>query len=58
LVSEPPPPATAGHAAGTAARSYPIGLKQIPSGHVQQTAGHSGTADAVAATSVAARTRR
>ena len=57
LVSEPPP-ATAGHAAGTAARSYPIGLKQVPSGHVQQTAGHSATPDAVTATSVAARTRR
>jgi len=58
LVSEPPPPETAGHAAGTAARSYPIGLKQVPSGHVQQTAGHFATPDAVTATSVAARTRR
>ncbi len=57
LVSEPPP-ATAGHAAAAAARSYPIGLKQVPSGHVQQTAGHSATPDAVTATSVAARTRR
>jgi len=58
LVNEPPPPATAGHAAGTAARSYPIGLKQVPSGHVQQIAGHFATPDAVTATSVAARTRR
>ncbi len=58
LVNEPPPPATAGHAGATAARSYPIGLKQVPSGHVQQTAGHSATQDAVTATSVAARTRR
>ncbi len=58
LVSEPPPPATAGHAAGTAAPSYPIGLQQVPSGHLQQTAGHAATPDAAAATSVAARTRR
>ena len=58
LVSEPPPAATAGHAAGTAARSYPIGLQQVPSGHVQQTAGHAATPDAGTATSVAARTRR
>jgi len=58
LVSEPPPPATAGHAAGTAARSYPIGLNQVPSGHVQQTAGRSATSDAVTAASVAARPRR
>jgi len=58
LVSEPPLPATAGHAAGTAARSYPIGLKQVPSGHVQQAAGRSATPDAVTAASVAARTRR
>ena len=58
LVSEPPPPATAGHAAGTAARSYPIGLQQVPSGHVQQTAGHAATPNAVTATSAGARTRR
>ncbi len=58
LVSEPPPPATAGHVAGTAARSYPIDLKQVPSGHVQHTAGHSATPAAVTATTVVARTRR
>jgi len=58
LVSKPPPAATAGHAAGTAARSYPIGLKQVPSGHVQQTAGHAATPNAASATSAGARTRR
>jgi len=58
LVSEPPPPATAGYAAGTAAPSYPIGLKQVPSGQVQQSAGHAATPAAVTATSAAARTRR
>ena len=58
LVSEPPPPATAGHAAGTAARSYPIGLQQVPAGHLPHAAGHFATPDAVTVTSVAARTRR
>ena len=58
LVSEPPPPATAGYAAGTAAPSYPIGLQQVPSGHVKDAAGHSATPNAAAATSVAAQTRR
>jgi len=58
LVSEPPPPARAGHAAGTAAPSYPIGLQQVPSGHVKDAAGHSATPNAAAATSVAAQTRR